>query len=84
MAPEKLRIIHRPEDIEARLVPSHREGDLIKGAVNRSAVGTVVERKTRFVILGSTSVKQSSRGIDCSAERTAAPRAPPSKALRDR
>ena len=51
MVTETLRIIHRPEDIEARLVPGHREGDLIKGAFNRSAVGTVVERKTRFVIL---------------------------------
>ncbi len=51
MVPETLRIIHRPEDIEARLVPGHWEGDLIKGAFNRSAVGTVVERKTRFVIL---------------------------------
>jgi len=52
MVPETLRIIHRPEDVEARLVPGHREGDLIRGAFNRSAVGTVVERKTRLVILG--------------------------------
>jgi IS30 family transposase len=51
IVPETLRIIHRPEDIEARLVPGHWEGDLIKGAFNRSAIGTVVERKTRFVIL---------------------------------
>ena len=84
MVPETLQIIHRPEDIEARLVPGHREGDLINGAFNRSAVGTVVERKTRFVILSSSSVKQSIRGIVCSAERTAASRTQSSKASRDR
>ena len=49
--PEALRIVHRPEEIEHRLLPGHWEGDFIKGSFNRSAVGTVVERKTRFVIL---------------------------------
>lgn len=51
MVPETLRIIHRPEEIGARLVPGHWEGDLLKGAFNRSSVGTLVERKTRFVVL---------------------------------
>ena len=51
MVPESLRIIHRPEEIEARIIPGHWEGDLIKGAFNRSSVGTLVERKTRFVVL---------------------------------
>ncbi len=49
--PEELRIVHRPEEVQQRLVPGHWEGDFIKGSFNRSAVGTVVERKTRYVVL---------------------------------
>lgn len=49
--PEALRIVHRPESIAERKLPGHWEGDLVKGAFNRSCVGTLVERKTRFVVL---------------------------------
>ena len=49
--PGNLADFHRPEEIGARLVPGHWEGDLLKGAFNRSSVGTLVERKTRFVVL---------------------------------
>ena len=56
--PNQRRIDTRPAEVETRLTVGHWEGDLINGTNGTGNLATLVERRSRFTLLGRTDSKE--------------------------
>lgn len=61
-------ISKRPKEVDSREVPGHWEGDLIIGKNHKSALGTLVERTTRFLLLVPIKGKDSKSVVEAFGE----------------
>ena len=69
--PAMVMISERPAEVEDRAIPGHWEGDLVVGKGAKSAVATLVERSTRYVVLARIADQRAETVRDALIERVA-------------
>ena len=69
---DAVSITERPAVAEDRAVPGHWEGDIILGEGGRSAVGTLVERTSRFLLLLHLEGERTADAVDAAMRRAVA------------
>lgn len=65
---DPIRIDKRPKDVHLRKTVGHWEGDLVIGKDQKSAIGTLVERKTRYTIIVKMNSRKSMHVVNCFAD----------------